>query len=128
MLVSIHSLVRWLILVGGALAIIRAVWGWLASLEFSRPDNVLGAVFAGLIDLNVLVGLVLLILKWGDPNRPTLMHPLMMLAAAIVAHGMRMLGRNRNARARHLAQGLGFLVSLALILVGIGFVMTQPAS
>jgi len=119
-LVVVHSLIRWLILTAGAVAIIRAAWGWSGTLNFARPDDLLGSVFTGLIDLNVLLGVVLLVLVWGTPNRPPLWHPLMMILAAIVAHGTRMVGR--GVRARHLFQGIGFLVSFGLILVGIHFV------
>lgn len=118
-LITVHSLIRWLILAAGAVAIIRAAWGWLSTLNFARPDNVLGAVFTGLVDLNVLIGAMLLIIEWSDPDRPTLLHPLMMILAAVVAHGARMLVREREAKARHLFQGVGFLVSFVLILAGI---------
>ncbi len=121
-LVSIHSFIRWLILAAGIIAIVRAAWGWLKGLECARPDNMLGGVFTGLVDLNILIGVVLLILEWNDPERPTLLHPLTMLLAAVVAHGTRVLGRKREARTRHLYQGLGFLVGFVLILIGIRFV------
>lgn len=115
----IHSLVRWLILAAGAVAIIRAAWGWLGTLDFARPDNVLGSVFTGLIDLNVLIGIILYIF---GPDRPTLLHPLMMILAAVVAHGARMLGREHEAKTQHLYQDVGFLTSFVLITIGIHFV------
>lgn len=121
-LVILHSLIRWLILAAGVVAIIRAAWGWLGTLSFARPDDLLGSVFTGLIDLNVLLGVVLLVLVWGTADRPTLWHPLTMILAAVLAHSARMLGRKREARSQHLFQGLGFLVSLALLLIGIQFV------
>ncbi|MFQ5344300.1 MAG: hypothetical protein ACE5F6_22385 [Anaerolineae bacterium] len=121
-LVVLHSLIRWLVLAAGAVAIIRAAWGWFGTLRFARSDDLLGSAFTGLVDLNVLFGVVLLVLVWGTPDRPTLWHPLTMILAAVVAHGARMVGRRRGVRARHLFQGAGFLVSFGLILVGIQFV------
>lgn len=121
-LVALHSLIRWLVLVAGVVAIIRAAWGWFGTLSFARPDDLLGSAFTGLVDLNVLFGVVLLVVVWGTPNRPTLWHPLTMILAAVVAHGARMVGRGRGVRARHVFQGAGFLVSFGLILVGIQFV------
>lgn len=118
----IHSLVRWLILVAGAVAIIRAAWGWLGTLDFARPDNVLGSVFTGLMDLNVLIGIILLILVWNTTSRPTLLHPLAMILAAVVAHGARVVGRQREAKTQHLYQGVGFLASFVLVIIGIQFV------
>lgn len=145
LILALHNLIRWLILVVGLVAILRAAWGWFSISAFARLDNALGSAFTGLIDLNVLIGIVLLILKWSDPQRPTLLHPLMMILAAAVAHGTRMLGRkhqartqshdlaardafaieeNHSARSReHMYQGLGFLVSFILILIGIRFVV-----
>jgi hypothetical protein len=121
-LLTIHSLVRWLILAAGAMAIVRAAWGWIGTLDFVRPDNVLGAVFTGLLDLNVLLGIILLIDRWGTLDRQAELHPLIMILAAVVAHGARMLGRERDDRSRHLLQGGGFLLSFVLILIGIQFV------
>lgn len=118
-LVILHSLVRWFILAAGAIAIVRATWGWLGTLRFARSDNMLGVVFTGLVDLNVLIGVMLLVSKWNSPGRPTLLHPLTMILAAVVAHVARMLMREREGKARHLWQGAGFLVSFVLILVGI---------
>lgn len=121
-LLIIHSLIRWLILAAGAVAIIRAAWGWIGTLDFARPDNVLGSVFTGLMDLNVLLGIVLLIARWGSLDRQAEIHPLIMILAAVVAHAARMVGRERDDRSRHLIQGGGFLLSLLLVLLGIQFV------
>ena len=38
-LLTLHSLVRWLVLIGLIFAIIRAVRGWFLKKEFSRLDN-----------------------------------------------------------------------------------------
>jgi hypothetical protein len=121
-LLTIHSLVRWLILVAGAVAIVRAGWGWIGTLDFVRPDSVLDAVFTGLLDLNVVLGIVLLIDRWGSLDRSAEIHPLIMILAAVVAHAARMVGRERADRSRHLIQGGGFLLSLLLVVLGIQFV------
>lgn len=121
----VHSLVRWIILTIGLLAVLRGLWGWLRNLAFASADNVLGAAFTGLIDLNVLIGAALLIVKWSDPSRPSFLHPVFMILAAVVAHGGRMLARRYMDRSRHRWQSLSLLASLVLILVGVTF--TRPA-
>ncbi|MFQ5594696.1 MAG: hypothetical protein ACE5HA_11170 [Anaerolineae bacterium] len=121
-LALLHNLIRWLVLAAGAAAIIRAARGWAGDLDFSRPDNLLGSVYTGLVDLNVVFGVALLVLAWSDPDRPALLHPIMTILAAVVAHAARLTARDRDAKTRHLFQGLGFLLSLGLIVVGVGLV------
>lgn len=120
--ISLHDLLRWLILAAGAVAVIRAAWGWLGTLDFVRADNVLGQVYTGLLDLNVVVGVVVLFLQWGNLTRQAEIHPLIMILAAVVAHVARRLGRDREARAQHLFQGVGFLASLIIVVVGVQLV------
>ncbi len=120
-LATIHSLVRWLILGVGILSLLRGLRGWLADRPFGSPDNALGAAFTGLIDLNVLIGAVLLIVGWSNPDRPSLLHPALMIAAATTAHVGRVLARRRVNRGRHQWQSLSVLLSLILILIGITF-------
>lgn len=120
--ISLHNLLRWLILAAGAVAIIRAVWGWLGALDFARADNVLGQVYTGLMDLNVLVGIIVLIQRWGAITRQAEIHPVIMILAAVVAHVGQRMGRQRQGKMRHLTQGGGVLVSLVLVLMGIQFV------
>jgi CHASE2 domain-containing sensor protein len=120
-LATIHSLVRWLILAVGILSLLRGLRGWLTDQPFGSPDNALGAAFTGLIDLNVLIGAVLLIAGWSDPDRPSLLHPAFMIAAAAAAHVGRVLARRGPDRGRHRWQSLTVLLSLILILIGITF-------
>ena len=123
--VTLHSWVRWIILAVGLLAVLRGLWGWWRNLAFASTDNALGAAFTGLIDLNVLVGAVLLIVRWSNPNRPSLLHPVFMILAAVVAHGGRVLARRYTDSGRHQWQSLSLLASLVLILIGVSF--TRPA-
>ncbi|MBS1251494.1 MAG: hypothetical protein MAG451_00527 [Anaerolineales bacterium] len=122
LIISLHNLVRWLILVASAVAVIRAAWGWLGALDFVRADNVLGQVYTGLMDLNVLIGIIVLIQGRGAITRQTEIHPVIMILAAVVAHVGQRMGRQRQGKMHHLVQGGGVLVSLVLILIGIQFV------
>lgn len=124
--VTFHSWVRWIILIVGFLAVLRGLWGWLRNLAFASADNVLGAAFTGLIDLNVLIGVVLLIVKWSSPDRPSLFHPVFMILAALVAHAGRALARRSVDGGRHRWQSLSLLVSLVLILIGVTFTRPGP--
>jgi hypothetical protein len=119
---NLHSIIRWLILIAGALAILRAGWGYLGPLAFGKVDNALGAAFTGLLDLNALVGIVLLIMVWNQPSRPTLLHPALMILSVALAHASRRAGAQRPDRGRHLFQGGGFLICFVLIGIGIRLV------
>lgn len=122
-LVTLHSIIRWFILAVGVLAILRAIWGYLAHLPSGGMDNALGGAFTGLLDLNVLIGIVLLIIVWNQPSRPTLLHPTLMILAAGVAHGARRAAARRPDQSRHLFQGGAFLLSFVLILLAIQLVI-----
>jgi hypothetical protein len=121
-LLGLHSIIRWLILFVGVAGILRAVWGYLSRLPYERIDNMLGAAFTGMLDLNALTGLILWIILWSGGSRPPLMHPLTMMFAVAVAHGGRGIARGREDRSRHLMQGAGLVLSFGLILLGIQFV------
>lgn len=120
-LVSLHSLLRWLILAIGVLVVLRGLRGWLTDLTFARSDNALGAAFTGLIDVNVLIGAVLLAAEWSKPDRPSPLHLVFTIMAAGVAHVGRVLTRRRPNRGQHQWQSLSVLLSLVLVLIGITF-------
>ena len=54
-----HSWLRWFVLLVGLLAIARAIIGRSSGRPWSRADDRLGAAFVGLLDLQLLIGLVL---------------------------------------------------------------------
>lgn len=88
-LLEIHSIVRWLIVVVGAVAAIKFVVGWLRETPFSGMDRGLSSGFSGLIDLQVVLGLAFLI--WSGVTgagfpRVRLEHTFIMIIAAVVAH------------------------------------------
>ncbi len=54
-----HSYNRWLVLVAAALALFASYRGWLGGRAYGRAEAVASRGFAGLLDLQVLLGLVL---------------------------------------------------------------------
>ena len=63
LLLSIHSYLRWLILVVALIAVIKFAIGWLRGGAFQKMDRGLASGFSGLMDLQALTGLILLV--WG---------------------------------------------------------------
>ncbi len=120
-LLTIHSLVRWLIVLAGLFALARFSINWLRDQAFSGLDRGLRGSYAGLMDLEVLVGLVFLI--WtgttgaGFPAL-RLEHSLTMILAAVAAHVPGRLNAPDD-RIRFRNHFLAVLVSLALIYLGV---------
>lgn len=118
MLFYAHSGIRYLVLLAGLVA-----FGWLAlataqSRPFDKRSRVVMSIFTGLLDLQILLGLLLLAVI---PFYGALAgHLVMMFAAAFVAHGVVIANRNREPEARSNALLLGGLVAtVALVVLGI---------
>ena len=56
LLLSIHSIVRWFILLVFVYAIIRAFYGWLLAKEFTKTDKRILLITASLAHLQLVVG------------------------------------------------------------------------
>ena len=88
-LLAVHSIVRWLLVAVAGVAIILLAIGWLGKKKFSKTDRILVAAYSGLLDLQVLIGLIFLL--WtgfagaGFP-RFRLEHMTIMFIAALMAH------------------------------------------
>ena len=120
-LLMAHSGLRWLILLVAVVAIIKFVVGWIRGGAFKGMDRGLMAGFSGLMDLQATLGIVFLIWNGltgvGFPGF-RLLHGLIMIVAAVVAH---MSARWKNADdATRFRNNLFLIVgSLILVLVGI---------
>lgn len=116
---TVHSMVRYLVLLAGVLAIVTATVGWgRGGAEVRRAERSAMGAFAGLLDLQVLLGLLLLIF-W--PFYPMLIgHIAMMVVAAVVAHGGSVVARRRGAgRSGSSIRAIAAALALLLIVGGI---------
>jgi hypothetical protein len=130
-LVTIHSIWRWVLLVAAVAAIVKAFVGWLGRRPYTPLDRRLGMLYTMVIDIQVLIGLILWIgerrfsVFAGGMGDPTLRfygleHPLIMLAALALAH----VGYSRSRKGsgdvpQHRTAALFYLASLILILAAI---------
>lgn len=91
-LFKLHSIVRFLVLASAALAILFYAFGVLRRAPVTKAVRIFGSVFVGFLDLQILIGIALVISgRWY----PALVgHLVMMLIAAAVAHVL--LARNRR--------------------------------
>lgn len=117
-MVTLHSLLRWLVLLGAVAALI----GYGRALARSRLDDVaarLGSLYAMLLGVQFVVGLALWLMqaRWsGDDVFRSFIHPLLMLIAVGVASA----GTARARRAGSAVVGLvAVLASLVVIVLAV---------
>lgn len=121
-----HSGLRFLVLMAAAIAVAVLLWGW----RTGRPLNEgqargATAVFLGTLDLQVLLGILLVLTR---PFYGALIgHLVMMVAAAIAAHGIIVYARKvPDPRRGSLVAMVGVLLALLLIVGGIMSIRPSP--
>jgi hypothetical protein len=132
-ILTIHNIVRWLILIAAVVAIVKAFIGWFGKKEWSKADNLAGAIYVGLVDLNILLGLTLYLFlspltqvafadfgaAMGDSTLRffAVEHILGMIVALVLAHVGRVLSkRAAEVVKKHRAVAIWFSLSLLAIL------------
>jgi hypothetical protein len=121
-LLTIHSVVRWLIVIVAVIAAVKFALGWRRGDTFSSIDQRLLSGFSGLIDLQVTIGLIYFI--WNGlavEGFPTfrIEHAITMIIAAAVAH---LPVRWKNADDKTRFRNSLFIILDVLIIIYIGVV------
>ncbi len=116
-----HSGIRWLIVVAAILALGVFGYGWLAKKTFPKLGRILPAAYSGLLDTQVLLGLIFMVwngLAGAGFPRFRIEHMVMMILAAVVAH---LPSRWMKAEKENLYRNIFFAIigSLALIYLGV---------
>jgi len=120
-LLMIHSLVRLFIMLVAVIAIVKFALGWLRGGQFKGMDRGLTAGFSGLMDLQVTLGLILLL--WGGfagvgfPMH-RIEHAVTMIIAAVVAH-LPARWKNADDQTRFRNNLFTIIATLVLVLIGI---------
>jgi uncharacterized membrane protein YphA (DoxX/SURF4 family) len=116
-LFAAHSGVRYLVLLMGLVALVWFAWGKASGRPFSRPAPALLAGFVGFLDVQVLMGLVLLI----GGRRPAAIwgHLATMLLAAVAIHTVAAVHNRRPGPAGYGLPLFGVALTLGLIVLGI---------
>ena len=118
MLLEAHSGIRYLILLAGLSVALYALYGIVGRRPYDDTVRKLAAAFAGLLHLQVLLGLSLLIA--GDFYPALTGHLMMMVFAAAVAQIIPSVMRRRPVEQRsYLPFLLGALAALGLIFGGV---------
>lgn len=121
-IVGIHSLWRWVVLLVVLVALVRGLIGWLRGGEWSSLDRQLTMLATTTIDIQFLLGLILWIgtQAWTRGTFLAVTHPLVMLAALVVAHaGNILLRRAPTSTAKYRALTLSLIVVIFLVTAAI---------
>ena len=125
MLFYAHSGLRFLVLLSAAIAAAVMLWGWSSRRPFAGQSRAALAVFTGTLDLQILLGIGTVLTR---PFYGALIgHLVMMIAAAIAAHGLSVYARKQpDARRAHMISLVGVVLALLLILGGIMSIRPSP--
>lgn len=116
LLLQAHSGVRYLVLLSGAVALSYCFAALISKRPSGRVDRVLGGVFVGTMDLQVVLGIAMILDTQFDPRLFGHLAP--MILAVILAHLMLALNR-RKKKPTVLFPLIGIGGALILIAVGI---------
>ena len=118
MLLHAHSGLRYLVLLMGIVVIAYAAYGLATKAEYGKRMRVLSAIFTGVIDLTVLLGIIMLFTGMFYPQLAG--HISMMILAAVIAHVVHGVMKRRPPEAQTFTPHIvGTLIVLACIVAGI---------
>jgi hypothetical protein len=122
-LLMLHSILRWIILLIAVIAIVKFALGWLQGGAFKGMDRGLMSGFSGLMDLQVTLGIVLLLWSGftgdGFPIA-RIAHGVTMIIAAVVAH-LSARWKNADDKTRFRNNLFVIIAALVLVMIGIAF-------
>ncbi|MBI2835399.1 MAG: hypothetical protein HYX76_13330 [Acidobacteria bacterium] len=136
LVLTIHSLVRWLVLVLGVVAVGRGLRGWIGRRSWDPQDERASLLLLVALDVQLLLGLLLYLflspfttlalreMGVAMRNAPlrywAVEHLTMMLVAVVIVHVARVrIKRAADPTARHRRATVLFAVALILILAAI---------
>ncbi len=111
-----HSGIRYLVLMFAVIAIVYIAYGLITKKPYDKTARIMGIVFNSSLDLNVFLGIILLIVKGYFSYQ--LMHIIFMFAALIAAHVLTVINKKKETPSYQIAL-FAIVVPLVLILLGI---------
>jgi heme A synthase len=120
-----HSGLRYLVLLAAVVALIVLALGAFGRKPFGKPARIALAAFSGLLDLQILLGIALVVM--GCFYGALMGHLAMMILAAVALHGLSVYGRKQGVpRRQHSIPLIGVVLALALIAGGIASIGRSP--
>lgn len=138
---TLHSWMRWLILVAGIILVVRGWIGWQKARPWTDLEERLARLFPILVDVQLLLGLLLFFVL--SPNTSGILsrgmaalsndharfwameHVVPMLAAFVLVHvGQVFIRRSENTTAKHRWAAIVFGLAMLIILLSIPWPFT----
>ncbi|CUS05246.2 conserved membrane protein of unknown function [Candidatus Promineifilum breve] len=118
LLTTIHGELRWLVALAALVVVVKFLIGWLGKRDYTALDRSLLTVLTITLDINVLLGLILLFFGGGFSG-PRLEHATTMLLAAVAAHMTAVWRRSTDSPTKYRNQLMLVLLALALVFMGV---------
>lgn len=136
LVLSLHNIIRWVALILGILAAVRAFLGWFGKREWTASDRKAGTNFTIAMDIQLLLGLVLYFflspttqsafqdfgasMQVSDLRFFALEHPVFMILAVVFAHlGSVFSRRAEQSNAKFRSAAIWFGLSVLFLILGI---------
>ena len=135
---AVHNIVRWVVLIAGILAAVRALIGWFGKKEWTKQDRLLGIIFTSSVDVQLLLGILLYFVfsNWAmkailEKGMSFVMgesqyrffaieHAFFMVLALVFAHlGSALPKKVDDAVSKHKRAAIWFSLAVLVILAGI---------
>jgi len=114
---TIHGEFRWLVAIVAVVVIVKFAWGLIQKSEYKSADRGLMSALVGLIDINFLLGLILLFNRGFD--RQALEHAGTMFVAVLLAHSNAAWRKSTDSAKKFRNNLILVIVVLALVFVGV---------
>ncbi len=118
---TLHSIVRWVVVIVAVVAVVRYALVMTGRAPGSGMDRGLMSGYTGLLDLNVLLGLILIIGRGF--TAPRLEHAVTNIIGVAVAHILAQRAKRiDDAKLKARTNLLGVVISIAIIVVGVALI------
>ena len=118
---TVHSIVRWLVVIVAAITVVRCALVMAGKAQSSEMDRGLMSGYTGLLDLNVLLGLILIVGLGFTTQR--IEHAVTNIIGVVVAHFFAQRAKKmEDATLKARANLLGVVISLLIIVVGVALI------
>lgn len=125
-IVGLHSLVRWLVVIVAVIAVVRYALVMMGRAPASGMDRGLISGYTGLLDLNVLLGLIVIVglsISAGQVLLVWLEHAVTNVIGVVVAHVLAQRAKKMDdPKLKARMNLLSVVISILIIVVGVAVV------
>lgn len=132
---SAHNVIRWIVLILGIVLIVRSFLGWFKKWNYQERDKQLTSFFAGVFDMQILIGLILFVTKgWvgqlmnsaSEVMKTSFLRffavehwVLMIVAAALIHVGSAKIKKSSDSLNKYKNAAIWFTIAMILTLASI---------